>query len=147
MVEKRVGLQKKVKKERKSNFLFDILDDIKWHKTGTLLDDPEHEKAFNNFIVLRMLAQNSDACEWVNLINEYQQTLSKKQLYKMLVAMIPKEKTYDGFVKSASLEDDDNIKYVSKFYECSLKEAREYVVVMGKEWSVEVKNRFGGKGQ
>lgn len=147
MVEKRVGLQKKEKKEHKNNFLFDILNDIKWNKTGTLLDNEDYEKAFNSFIILRMLAQNVDTCGWVNMVNEYQQTLSKKQLYKMLVVMIPKEKTYDGFVKSISIEDDDNIKYVSKFYECSLKEAREYVIVMGKEWSQKIRNRFGGKGQ
>ncbi len=146
MVEKRVGLQKK-EKEHKNNFLFDILNDIKWNKTGALLDNEEYEKAFNSFIVMRMLAQNAEACEWVNLINEYQQTLSKKQLYKLLIEMIPKAKTYDGFVKSISTEDDDNIKYVSMFYECSLKEAREYIAILGKEWAKEIRNRFGGKEQ
>ena len=144
--EKRPGLVKK-EKEHKNNYLFDILNDIKWNKTGTLLDTEEYEKAFNSFIVMRMLAQNAEACDWVNMINEYQQTLSKKQLYKLLIEIIPKAKTYDGFIKSMSLQDDDNIKYVSMYYECSLKESREYVQIMGTEWSQLIRNRFGGKEQ
>lgn len=147
MVEKRAGLKKKEKKEHKNNFLFDIINDIKWHKTGTLLDNEDYEKAFNSFIVMRMLAQNADACGWVNMINEYQQVLSKKELYKFLIAIIPKAKTYDGFTKSESIEDDETVKYVAMYHECSLKEAREYITVMGKEWAIEIKNRFGGKRQ
>ena len=146
MAEKRVGLQKK-EKVHKNNYLFDIINDIKWNKTGDLLDNEDYEKAFNSFIVMRMLAQNAETCEWVNMVNEYQQTLTKKQMYTLLVALIPKAKTYDGFVKSVSLEDDDNIKYVSKYYECSLKEAREYVIILGEEWSQGIRNRFGGKEQ
>jgi hypothetical protein len=146
MVEKRVGLAKKPK-EHKNNYLFDIINDIKWHKKGNLLDIEEYEKAFNNFIVMRMLAQNNDTCEMINMINEYQQTLSKKQLYKLLIELVPKAKTFDGFVKSVSREDDENIKYVSLFYECSLKEAREYINILGSTWAREIRNRFGGKQQ
>ncbi len=145
MVEKRNGLKKKEKKEHKNNYLFDIINDIKWNKTGTLLDKEDYEKAFNNFIVMRMLAQNAEACEWVNMINEYQQVLTKKQLYKLLIEIIPKAKTYDGFVKSESIEDDEIVKYVALYHECSLKEAREYISIMGKDWSMQIRNRFGGK--
>ncbi len=144
MVEKRTGIVKQ-KKEFKNNYLFDIINDIKWHKKGNLLDNEEYEAVFNNFIVMRMLAQNAEICEMVNLVNEYQQILTKKQLYKLLIDLVPKIKSFEGFTKSNTLEDDENIKYVSMFYECSLKEAREYIVVLGKEWAKEIRNRFGGK--
>lgn len=144
MAEKREGLVKQ-KKEFKNNYLFDIINDIKWHKKGNLLDNEDYEKAFNNFIVMRMLSQNPEVCEMVNLVNEYQQILTKKQLYKLLIDLVPKMKSFEGFTKSLNIEDDENIKYVSKYYECSLKEAREYIVVMGKEWASGIRNRFGGK--
>lgn len=144
MVEKRVGLQKK-EKEHKNNYLFDIINDIKWHKKGNLLDNDEYEKSFQSFVIMRILGQNNDICEVVNMINEYQQVLSKKQLYKLLVDIVPRAKTYDSFIKAEVREDDVNIDYVSILYECSLKEAREYISIMGNEWAQGIKNRFGGK--
>jgi hypothetical protein len=142
-VEERKGLQKKDKP--KNNYLFDIINDIKLHKKGDLLDSEEYENAFNNFMVMRFLAQNDDICEIVNMINEYQAVLSKKQLYKLLLLIVPRTKSFDGFTKGMNREDDENIKYVSLYFECSLKEAREYITILGSEWAQGIRNRFGGK--
>jgi hypothetical protein len=139
---KREGL-KKQKKENSKNYLFDILIDIKLHKKGDLLDLPEYERAFDKFIVMRFLSMNDDICEVINYVNDIQDILTKKQLYKLLIEIVPVTRSYDAYIKSESEEISEDIHKVAEFYECSLKEAKDYVRLMGNEWLTSLKSKFG----
>jgi hypothetical protein len=75
-------------KQKKSN-LFLILDDIRINKSGDLLEDDGNLKDFNNFIVLKFLSMDRRCVSDCNLLNQYQGILDKKQIYKLLVDIIP----------------------------------------------------------
>jgi hypothetical protein len=141
-MKKREGL---AKTKKKSNALFELLDDIKWHKTGTLLDDEDSEyyKAFNSFIIFQMLSMNNNNCEILSLINHLQSTLDKKRMYKLLINLIPSQRQFDPFIK-ASTDTFENEKTIAEYFECSINEARDYIKIMGNEWSADVKTDFGG---
>lgn len=142
-MKKREGL---VKTKKKSNALFELLDDIKLHKTGTLLDDEEseHYKAFNSFIIFQMLSMNDSNCEILSLINHLQSTLDKKRMYKLLINIIPTQRRFDPFIK-ANVDVYENEKTIAEYFECSINEARNYIKIMGNEWASDIKTDLGGQ--
>ncbi len=142
-MEKREGLKKKEKK--KSTALFDVISDIKLHKTGTLLDveGSEHESAYNNFIAMRFLSMNEGLCPLVNSVNHLQDVFDKKDMYKLLIELIPETNSFDGFIRANTTRADYE-EEIAQYYECSLKEAREYVDIMGLEWAEQIHKSFGG---
>jgi hypothetical protein len=143
-VEHRDGIKKKEKSS--NNELFTILNDIKVTKRGTLLDDEDNSytSTFNTYMVLRFLSMNEGLCPLINSINHIQDSLDKKEMYKLLVNYIPKTNTYDQFVKTHSskevYEED-----VAEYYQCSIKEAREYINIMGIDWAEKIHKSYGGK--
>lgn len=143
-MEKREGLKKKVKP--KTTAMFDVIKDIKDGKTGTLFDEEnsEHENAFNNYMALRFLSMNKDICPLLNIANQFQASLDKKQMYKFLIELVPQSHNYDEFVKAIvnKYEFEDA---VAEYFECSPKEAREYIQIMGVEWARKINDSFGGK--
>jgi hypothetical protein len=141
-VAQREGL-KKQNKEKAKNYLFDILNDIKLHKKGNLLDIPEYERAFDKFMIMRFLSMNDDICEIINYVNDFQDILSKKQLYKLLIEIVPVTRSYDAYIKSDKEEVQESATLVATYYECSIKEANEYIKLMGEDWVVVLKSRFG----
>lgn len=128
----------------KKKSLFDIIDDIKVHKTGVLLNDEEYMKIFNTYMIIHILSMNNDYCDFVNMINEYQGVLDKKMVYKLLIELIPKGKTFDEYIKQDKIINDETVKYVAEYYEVGLKTSREYIKIMGSEWSNGIKSKFGG---
>ena len=138
----REGLKKQTK-EKAKNYLFDILNDIKLHKKGNLLDIPEYERAFDKFMIMRFLSMNDDICEIINYVNDFQDILSKKQLYKLLLEIVPTTRSYDAYIKSDKEEVQESATLVATYYECSIKEANEYIKLMGDAEVVVLKSRFG----
>jgi hypothetical protein len=131
--------------QQKKKNLFDIIDDIKVQKTGELLKDEEYKKLFNSYMILHILSMNEDYCEIVNMLNEYQGTLTKEMMYKMLVELIPQGKTYDQYIKTSKEIDDEDVKFVSMYYEVGFKTARDYIKLCGKDWSRDIQKKFGGR--
>lgn len=142
-MEKREGLKKREKP--KSNALFDVLRDIKMTKQGNLLDveGSEYEAQYNNFIALRFLSMNENLCPLVNSVNHLQDTFNKKEMYKLLIELIPETHSFDQFVK-ARTEKEEYEEDVAEYYECSIREAREYIDIMGLEWAKQIHRSFGG---
>ncbi len=143
-MEKREGLKKKEKP--KSNILFDVLKDIKIHKQGTLLDNEinENDSSYNNYIAFRFLSMNENLCPIVNSINHLQDSFNKKDMYKVLIEMIPETLSYDQYIKAKSNKEEYE-EDVSTYFECSKKEAREYIDIMGNEWAEKIHKSFGGQ--
>jgi Mor family transcriptional regulator len=143
-VEKREGLKKKDKP--KSTALFDVLRDIKTKKQGNLLDveGSECESVYNNFIASRFLSMNNDLCPLVNCVNHLQDVFDKKNFYKLLIELIPQTTSFDPYIKQ-QIAGEEYEEDVSQYYECSLKEAREYIKLMGIEWANQVHKSFGGR--
>lgn len=143
-MQKREGLKKTTKP--RNNALFDVLKDIKYGKTGTLFDEEngEHEAAFSNYMALRFLSMKKELCPLLNIVNQFQDSIDKKDMYKLLVELVPNTYEHDEFIK-AVVNKYENEKDVANYFECSLKEARDYIDIMGLEWAKEIHNSYGGK--
>ena len=73
--------------------------------------------------------------EWVELIAEIQpyiQEAPPKAVYRALIGVIPKGKTYLRYMKGKSVKDYEEwiIQLVAKWYEVSTKEASEYLDIL-----------------
>lgn len=144
MAKKREGLKKKEVK----SYLWEIIDDILVHKTGTLLDNPDYEKGFSPFMAVRVLSMNPALMDYANYINTLHQTfgghgLDKKRFYKMLVKIIPYTTERSGYLKSASQEDTD-VSSVMTYFNCNQREALMYIDEYGKKWADSIKRTQGG---
>lgn len=137
---KRKGLKKK---KSNNNFLWKIVDDIKIHKNGSLLDNPKYEKEFNAFLILRALSMDESLIDYANIANEFQGVLSKKEMYKLLIEIVPVTTSRCKWVKSNS-DDNPYVDMIMEYYGCNRREAIMYIDLFGEKWSDEVKAQFGG---
>jgi len=107
------------------------------------VEGSEHNSVYNTYIAMKMLSMNENLCPLVNAVNHLQDSLDKKQMYKLLIELIPQTDSYDGFVKSTPVKYEYESD-VCEYYQCSIIKAREYIDIMGPEWAKEVHNSFGG---
>jgi len=122
--------------------LFDFLEDIKFHKKGNLLNEQTKGK-FDPFMILRFLSMNTDILWLVNIINHYQETMSKEQIYQFLVDIIPKHANRFKYIKK-SKQEIENSEFVQEYYQISPKEANDYIEILGQDWADQIKTYFGG---
>jgi len=140
MTKKREGLKKE---KKNSNRIWEIIDDIKYYKTGNILDDPRYEKEFNQFIILRALAMDGDLVELANFINQYVGYIDNRQMYKLLLKLIPITDKKCQWVKNESQSIKD-IEFIMEYFKCNRLEANLYYKMNDNKWLEEVKSSFGG---
>lgn len=115
--------------------MFDICKDILKFKTGNCLDTEDGKKAFVPFMILKILSMNAEICPMLNSIEPYAQVLTKEQLYELLLHLVPRDNRYHPYIKSKEEDIHQELKIIQKFFECSKREAQEYVEIMGDEWA------------
>jgi hypothetical protein len=138
-------MRKGLEKQKKDpNVFYKVIDDIRQKKQGDLLDDDENLKAFNNYMALRFLSMDRGTIDIVNGLNQYQGVLDKKQMYDLLIDLIPPQR---GFIRYVSTKKKENeyIDYICDYYQCSPVQAAEYLKIKGEEWAKQLINEYGGK--
>jgi len=105
---------------------------------------PDQQKQFNNYMIHKFLSMNPKYIEVVNYVQGLNIKESKR-LYEVYRFMIPQSKnTYSPYIKSNTKKSSPELaKYVAEHFECSTKEAEEYIQLMDVEW---VKGILVGKG-
>ncbi len=96
---------------------------------------PEQQKVFNSFMIHKSLSMNP---KYIDIVN-YVQGLSIKEdrkIYEVYCYMIPHSKnTFFPFIKSTVKKSYPELsKHVLKYFECSEKQAEEYIDLMDKDW-------------
>lgn len=84
---------------------------------------------------------------YIELVN-YVQTLphtEKRQIHQLYCELIPKSsRYYFPYIKANKKEqNEDLLNYISSFYECSLEEAEDYIIILGKEGIEDILNKLG----
>lgn len=99
----------------------------------------DQHKIFNNYMILRFLSMNPMYIEIVNYIQSLNIKDSKK-LYKLLCSLIPQsKKTYSPYIKSSNKQPNpDLLKHISEFFQCSTREASDYIQLMDKKGIQEI---------
>ena len=114
--------------------LFDHLNAITVEQDPDYFNKLSEEdiKSWSNFMINRFLSMKP---EWVELIATLQpltQTLEPEQMYKLYINVIPKGRQYLKYIKGKADDKYEEflIELVKKEYQCSERQAIEYVEVL-----------------
>ena len=95
------------------------------------LEDAD-KKTWSNWLIIRYMSMNPDWVEMVAEIQPYIQEAPPKAVYKALIGVIPKGKTYLRYMKGKSVKDYEQwiIDLVAKWFMVSSREASEYLDIL-----------------
>ena len=109
-------------------------------KAVTQFQDPKYwdkleesdKKTWSNYMIHRFLSMNSDWIEVLSDIQPYTQTLEPKQLYLLLIGLLPKGRHYLKYTKGKKVNkyEDWLIDLIKEDFMCSLKEAEDYCEIL-----------------
>jgi hypothetical protein len=90
------------------------------------------KKTWSNFMIHRFLSMNPDWVSFISEIQPYTEKLEPKQLYLLMIGIIPKGKYYLRYVKGK--KDDIYEKWLVELlcteYTCTKKESEEYLEIL-----------------
>jgi len=131
---------KSTTKQPKQFSVFDFVKAIIDTKQSWESFTPEQQKQFNKFMINKILSMNRKYIDIVNYVQKLNIENNKK-VYDVYCWMIPQSKnTYSQFIKSASKKStsDELLNYIKEYFECSLKEAEEYIKLMENEHVIDI---------
>jgi hypothetical protein len=118
----------------KPKTLFDHLTAITKDQDPKYWDKLEEsdKKTWSNFMIHRFLSMNSDWIEVLSEIQPYTQTLEPKQLYLVLIGIIPKGRYFLKYTKGKNENKYEGwlVDLVKKDFQCSKKESEEYLEIL-----------------
>lgn len=135
--------------KQKALTMFDYLNDICHGKKGNIhkVRDPEL-KAFNGFMIMRFLSLDYKYIALINIINQYQDSISKEQLYKSLLELLPRSRKFFKYPKKNKGDyTDAELLLVQNYFNCSEEDALNYLKLgfFNKSDIKQIKIAFGGK--
>ena len=90
-------------------------------------------ETFNAYMIHRFISMYQGYVEIANIAQRFHPT-DKKGIYNFYREMLPRKKMFLKYIKSKVKSNPKEIKeYISKYYQCSLDEANEYIILLGKE--------------
>jgi len=100
---------------------------------------PDQQKQFNNYMINKFLSMNPKYIEIVNYVQGLNIKESRR-LYEVYRFMIPQSKnTYSPYIKSSAKKSlPELLKHIAEHFECSTKEAEEYIQLMDSSWTKDI---------
>ena len=114
--------------------LFDHLNAITSEQDPKYFDKLSEEdlKSWSNFMINRFLSMKPEWVELIATLLPLTQTLQPKEMYKLYISVIPKGKYFLKYVKGKSADkyEDFLVDLIKTDFQCSEKEALEYIEVL-----------------
>ncbi len=114
--------------------LFDHLNAITAEQDPNYFDklSEEDKKSWSNFMINRFLSMKPEWVEMIATLLPLTQTLQPKEMYKLYISLIPKGKQFLKYTKGKSEDKYEEflIDLIKKDFQCSEKEALEYIEVL-----------------
>jgi len=109
----------------------------------TLSEDDK--KSWNTYMMMRYLSMNPDWTELIDLIQPYVHSLRSEDVYKVLLLIIPRGRTFIKYIKRDKKTDiqKELIDKTVIVFECSVKEAEDYISIMNRNTLEEMLDMFG----
>jgi hypothetical protein len=107
--------------------LFDWINQITYNKQPWNTFTDEDKSEFNTFMI-----------DVVNMIQKYP-NCPNRMVYKFYCDLLPKKKSFFKYIKASGKNDSETIKAVAEYYQCSTREAKDYVNIIDTQL---VKNTF-----
>ena len=98
---------------------------------------------WNSYMIHRFMSMNSDFLE---LVNEAQKIhpQNKEQIYSIYREYIPKNNKWNKYIKSnIKQQKKELLEYLSRYWECSQNEVREYLNFLGDDEILRILGRMG----
>lgn len=130
----------------KAKSIFDHLSGIKEKKVAWESLSEMDKKSFSPFIINRWLSMNMDLLPIVNILQKYTiGLLSSRDVYKVYLDFLPKQKTFDKYIKGKSegKHNKELLKYLSMWYGVSERECIEYLELLPKEEVMKIVMKYG----
>lgn len=118
------------KKEIKN--IFGWLEEITIHKTHPKQISDSSWECWNSWLVHKYLSMNISYIDIVNYVQKMNPQ-NKEQIYTIYKEFIPKQKVWLKYIKNENKKDTKDLcEYISKYFECGLGEAQNYVELLPK---------------
>ena len=109
-------------------------------KAITQFQDPKYwdkleesdKKTWSNYMIHRFLSMNSDWIETISEIQPFTQTLEPKQLYQLLIGLLPKGRYYLKYTKGKKETKYESflLELIQQDFQCSSSEALDYCEIL-----------------
>ena len=102
------------------------------------------QKTFNTFIINRWLSMDEEFIEIINYLQKYW-SLDSKEVYRVYCDVLPKGKRFNKYIKGKKDKkyDSELISIICKYFECSVKEAKESLSLISKENLINILEKYG----
>ena len=123
--------------------IFDFFKQVTTDKKPWSSFTEDEQKAFNPYMLHKIVSMTEAYIEVANIGQSLPYT-DKEKIYKFYCELLPKKSIYSKYVKGTKTKsNEDLLGYISKFYECSFREAEEYISILKKEDMYDILNRYG----
>ena len=109
-------------------------------KAVTQFQDPKYwdkleesdKKTWSNYMIHRFLSMNKDWIETISEIQPFTQTLEPKQLYQLLIGLLPKGRYYLKYTKGKKETKYESflLELIQQDFQCSSSEALDYCEIL-----------------
>ena len=131
---------------KKAKTLFQHLSGIKEKKASWESLSVMDKKSFEPYMVNRFLSMNMGLLELVNELQQYTiGQLSPKDVYKLYLDVLPKKKSFDKYIKAKGGDkyNDKVLSYLTRYFEVSEREVKDYLEILSKDEVIEIIQKFG----
>ena len=123
--------------------IFDFFKQVTTDKKPWSSFTEDEQKAFNPYMLHKIVSMTEAYIEVANIGQSLPYT-DKEKIYKFYCELLPKKSIYSKYVKGTKTKsNEDLLEHISKFYECSFREAEEYIQILKKEDMYDILNRYG----
>lgn len=139
-------MAKKSENTVKAKSIFQHLSGIKEKKDSWASLSDMDKKSFSPFIINRWLSMNMGLLPIVNILQKYTiGFLSARDVYKVYLDFLPKQKTFDKYIKGSksSKYNKEVLEYLSKWYGVSQREVTDYLEILSKDDVINILTKYG----
>jgi len=133
--------------QKKTKTIFQFLSALTDKKEKLDFSDTSVSKGYNQFMINRWLSMNEFTLMFVEDINTM--NLTDEQHFDILFSILPKRKFYFDYVKNNKSLSNDDYKYISDYFEISIKDAKNYSRILSVDDinGILTKYRYGENGK
>ena len=114
---------------------FDHLKNLHTKKKNWDVFNDEEKKNFNVYIINKALSFNPNYLNIVNLVQKYSAgQITQKEIFKIYFSLLPTKFRFYKWIKDKNeKKDKDKMEYLAIHFECSKKEAKDYLSILDKK--------------
>ena len=108
----------------------------------------DEQKKFSPFIINRWLSMDEEFLEVVNAFQKYSiGNLDTREVYKWYCDILPRGKRFNKYIKGKSDKkfDSELVDIISKHFECSKLQTKEYLELISREEIKQILKMYGVK--